>query len=30
VHRADGSTGTMLFLHNRTDEDCTVDLGQSG
>lgn len=27
VHRADGPTGSMLFLHNLGTEDVTVDLG---
>jgi maltose alpha-D-glucosyltransferase/alpha-amylase len=27
VHRADGSTGTMLFLHNLSAEPATLDLG---
>ena len=27
VHRADGASGTMLFLHNLSDEPVTVDLG---
>ena len=27
VHRADGASGTMVFLHNLCDEPCTVDLG---
>jgi maltose alpha-D-glucosyltransferase/alpha-amylase len=27
VHRADGDTGTMLFLHNLATEPATVDLG---
>jgi maltose alpha-D-glucosyltransferase / alpha-amylase len=26
VHRADGVTGTMVFLHNLSDEPGTVDL----
>jgi maltose alpha-D-glucosyltransferase/alpha-amylase len=26
AHRADGTTGTMLFLHNLDDQDATVDL----
>jgi maltose alpha-D-glucosyltransferase/alpha-amylase len=26
VHRADGTTGTMVFLHNLCDEPATVDL----
>jgi maltose alpha-D-glucosyltransferase/alpha-amylase len=26
VHRADGATGTMLFLHNLAPDDCVVDL----
>jgi maltose alpha-D-glucosyltransferase / alpha-amylase len=26
VHRADGTTGTMVFLHNLTDKPATVDL----
>jgi maltose alpha-D-glucosyltransferase/alpha-amylase len=26
VHRADDTTGTMLFLHNLRDQDATVDL----
>ena len=28
AHRADGSTGTMLFLHNLTDTEYTVDLSE--
>jgi len=28
VHRADGATGSMLFLHNLSGEPCKVDLGQ--
>jgi maltose alpha-D-glucosyltransferase/alpha-amylase len=28
VHRADGTTGTMLFLHNLSDQSCTVDLSE--
>jgi maltose alpha-D-glucosyltransferase / alpha-amylase len=28
AHRADGATGSMLFLHNLRDEPCTVDLSQ--
>lgn len=27
VHRADGRTGTMLFLHNLANEPTTVDIG---
>jgi maltose alpha-D-glucosyltransferase/alpha-amylase len=27
AHRADGSTGTMLFLHNLSTDDVRVDLG---
>ena len=27
AHRADDTTGTMLFLHNLDDQDATVDLG---
>jgi maltose alpha-D-glucosyltransferase / alpha-amylase len=27
VHRADGATGTMLFLHNLGTDEVTVDLG---
>ncbi|MBB5874396.1 maltose alpha-D-glucosyltransferase/alpha-amylase [Allocatelliglobosispora scoriae] len=27
VHRADHSTGVMVFLHNLSDEEATVDLG---
>ena len=27
VHRADDTTGTMLFLHNLAEEDAVVDLG---
>jgi maltose alpha-D-glucosyltransferase/alpha-amylase len=26
AHRADDTTGTMLFLHNLDDQDTTVDL----
>ena len=26
VHRADDTTGTMLFLHNLGDQDATVDV----
>jgi len=26
VHRADDTTGTMLFLHNLSDQDATVDV----
>ena len=26
AHRADDTTGTMLFLHNLDDQDSTVDL----
>ncbi|MFB9235393.1 alpha-amylase family protein [Plantactinospora siamensis] len=28
AHRADGPTGTMLFLHNLGTDDVTVDLGE--
>ena len=27
AHRADGPTGTMVFLHNLGPDDATVDLG---
>jgi hypothetical protein len=28
AHRADGTTGSMLFLHNLSDQPCTVDLSE--
>jgi maltose alpha-D-glucosyltransferase/alpha-amylase len=28
AHRADGPSGSMLFLHNLGEQPCTVDLGQ--
>jgi maltose alpha-D-glucosyltransferase/alpha-amylase len=28
AHRADGTTGTMLFLHNLGPDDVTVDLSE--
>jgi maltose alpha-D-glucosyltransferase/alpha-amylase len=30
AHRADDTTGTVLFLHNLRDEDATVDVGSLG
>ena len=27
AHRADDTTGTILFLHNLDDQDATIDLG---
>jgi maltose alpha-D-glucosyltransferase/alpha-amylase len=30
VHRADDTTGTMLFLHNLGDQDVTVDVSSLG
>jgi maltose alpha-D-glucosyltransferase/alpha-amylase len=30
VHRADDTTGTMLFLHNLGDQDATADVSSLG